>query len=288
MEKVILFGASELGKKAFKELKEKYDIKYFCDNDKNKIGKKIYDVEVIDSERLSELKDYTIIITSIYYLEICKQLNKMNITNYVCSFCIGTPMMKVINELLNRNINLSKINALEVFGAKGELHTLDYYTRVRSLQVWEYNRKLEHELRKNLPDANVKITDSFKEVKCTDKKYDMVVVDNSPGTYGDYCEHFNLFPQIYRVFNNEVILILNVLPKRTEESDNYQFTDCFNEKHNFYRKLFYSVNNPENIDIDYMAKVYKNISKLHGYNLEWYFSVKRTFVHYLVLKLNKI
>jgi len=36
VENVILFGASELGKKAFKELKGKYDIKYFCDNDKKR------------------------------------------------------------------------------------------------------------------------------------------------------------------------------------------------------------------------------------------------------------
>ncbi|WP_244834810.1 FkbM family methyltransferase [Clostridium sp. BJN0001] len=79
-KKVVLFGASELGKKAVNLLKEKYEIVYFCDNDIAKQGKKINNVLIISFNRLKEIyQDYEIIITSMYIKEISKQLKELKL-----------------------------------------------------------------------------------------------------------------------------------------------------------------------------------------------------------------
>ena len=80
-KKIILFGASELGKKALIYF-NKENVAFFCDNDINKIGIKINDIECIGFNKLLEIhKNYKIIITSMYEKEISEQLEKNNI-NY--------------------------------------------------------------------------------------------------------------------------------------------------------------------------------------------------------------
>lgn len=81
-KKIILFGASELGKKALTYFgKEK--VAFFCDNDVKKIGLQINEIKVIDFSKLLEVhKNYQIIITSMYEREISEQLEKHNINNY--------------------------------------------------------------------------------------------------------------------------------------------------------------------------------------------------------------
>ena len=81
-KKIILFGASQLGKKALIYF-NKENVAFFCDNDINKIGAKINDIEVIGFNKLLEIhKNYKIIITSMYEKEISEQLEKNNINNY--------------------------------------------------------------------------------------------------------------------------------------------------------------------------------------------------------------
>ncbi|HCL4449593.1 TPA: TDP-N-acetylfucosamine:lipid II N-acetylfucosaminyltransferase [Clostridium botulinum] len=83
-EKVIVFGASKMGEAAYILLKEKYEIIYFCDNAKNKWGKDFCGIEIISPQSLEKdgLKNIQVIITSMYYNEIGKQLENMGIKNY--------------------------------------------------------------------------------------------------------------------------------------------------------------------------------------------------------------
>ena len=85
MQKLILFGASNLGKKAYEDLHNIYDILYFCDNDKNKHGKEINGIEIISFEKLLKINNskITIIITSYYISEIEEQLIKASVYNYL-------------------------------------------------------------------------------------------------------------------------------------------------------------------------------------------------------------
>lgn len=89
MKKAILFGASSLGRDAYNILKNKYDIIFFCDNDKEKLGKKFCNKMVISPLELREHEVEEIIITSIYFIEILNQLRRMGLNNIKIFFMDG-------------------------------------------------------------------------------------------------------------------------------------------------------------------------------------------------------
>ncbi|WP_061329930.1 hypothetical protein [Clostridium botulinum] len=80
-EKVIIFGASQLGKIAFNVLKDRFHIKYFTDNDYKKWGNKFLDLDIIEPSKLIYYKNFKIIIASMYYGEISYQLKNMGLHN---------------------------------------------------------------------------------------------------------------------------------------------------------------------------------------------------------------
>ena len=47
------------------------------------------------------------------------------------------PMRRVVSKLEKR-MDLSNFDALELFGFTGEMHTQGYVKKIRSLVVWEY------------------------------------------------------------------------------------------------------------------------------------------------------
>ncbi len=82
--RIILFGAGKRGKEALEKY-GKVNVAYFCDNDKNKIGKRINDVEVITFEKLKDLysESYVIIVTLAYPCFVIGQLENAGITDYL-------------------------------------------------------------------------------------------------------------------------------------------------------------------------------------------------------------
>lgn len=82
--KIILFGAGINGEKALKRY-GKDNVVFFCDNDKNKIGKKIENVEIISFEKLKEIYSdaYVIIVTLASPCFVIGQLENAGITDYI-------------------------------------------------------------------------------------------------------------------------------------------------------------------------------------------------------------
>ncbi|MEW9093559.1 MAG: radical SAM protein [Clostridiaceae bacterium] len=81
MENVILFRASNLGEYAYNKLKNDNDIYFFCDNDSKKWRKKFCGIDIISTEELCKYKNYNIIITSMYWKEIYKQIDRLGFKN---------------------------------------------------------------------------------------------------------------------------------------------------------------------------------------------------------------
>lgn len=81
---IVLFGASNYGKKVVSLMKIKYKNIVFCDNDINKWDTFIEKYKIISPSQLLKMKDknYYIFISSMYYKSIAQQLDNMNINNY--------------------------------------------------------------------------------------------------------------------------------------------------------------------------------------------------------------
>lgn len=190
-----------------------------------------------------------------------------------------SPMQKVFRQLKRREVNVKRLHALEVFGGYGTLHTTDYARQVATLDVWELEAKREKSLRENLPMAEVKITDSYRELKNTYKRYDLIVIDNPVSVYGTHCEHFDVFPDVFRIAMDSTIIIMNVIPEINDIQSN--------EIHLARRKLFYKTNHPAKVTFSEMIECYEKLCLENGFSIEWYFAQKlsRTAVYSLVLKI---
>ncbi len=145
-------------------------------------------------------------------------------------------------------------------------------------------------MRKAFPYATIRITDSFEEIKRTPKKFDMVVADAWAGMFNDHCEHFELFPDVFRILSQSSILILNVIPEARRLSP----------KHAERRCAFYQVKDPTRIPLEVMVERYKAFAEECGFQVQWWFYKDRYFMYplrrkwlkkrlgFLVLKLQAI
>ncbi|WP_244834812.1 hypothetical protein [Clostridium sp. BJN0001] len=115
MEKIILFGASKKGKIAYNVLKEKYDICYFCDNDKNKWNTYFCNKKIISTDELLKYKEDKIIITSEYYGEISFQLKSYGLKNiYVFWYADINDITYKKKYFINKAVDLGIINNIKL------------------------------------------------------------------------------------------------------------------------------------------------------------------------------
>src|SRR5262249_45180630 len=149
-----------------------------------------------------------------------------------------------------------------VFGNSGDSHLKDYASLVSSLEIWEIDPRYERILRRNFPKAEVKITDSYKEIKTTSKKYNFIVIDNGTSTSSTSCEirceHFYLFLDIFRITMGSNVFILNVIPE-IDSVALKAYPYLFNDVQLLHRKNFYKTNHPEKITFEEMVEAYRKI-----------------------------
>lgn len=167
------------------------------------------------------------------------------------------------------------MHALEMFAAGGDRHTVDYQKFVCTLEAWELNPAYEDALRKNLPGARIRITDSFAELRKTSSRFDLIVIDNPMGLYGPaphYCDHYEVFtPSLFRIARETAVIVLNVAPffkkiSKTEEAGEYLSR----------RGAFYGTDHPEAIPLETMMTTYRQITAAAGFNVQWHCSARRT------------
>lgn len=204
-----------------------------------------------------------------------------------------SPMQELFRELKRRGVPLGQMDALELFGADGLRHTLDYYHSVRSLEIWEMDDKYLPGLRKNFPNARIKITDSFKEIESTSNTYNLLVSDEPGQVFGksqEYCEHFELLTKhLCRVARPSTLIILNAVPdplRQSPDANRYPTYPGYLEK----RGKFYGTDHPDQISIAEMIPAYRRVLSVNGFNLDWYVNVRRTIrggVNYLALKVSR-
>lgn len=196
------------------------------------------------------------------------------------------PIHKVI-RFLKKNNFLVMENTLEVFGYKGEYHTLDYLKNTGHLEIWEISQDCEASLKKNLPGATIKITDSYEEIKRTTKLYDTIIIDNHQGIFGNNkCEHFEIIEDCFKKLNKKSVLITNVIP--SIHKSKYDVTDDITKTHIQKRKDFYGHDTGTEIDLNFFEGFYRKMAENNGFKVSHVFFVKRNYLMtYIVLCLQR-
>jgi hypothetical protein len=193
-----------------------------------------------------------------------------------------SPMCAVIREVRRRGVAVEQCDALECFAFTGAMHTLDYARVVRNLEVWEINAAHESRLRKHFPGAQVRITDTYDELARSTRRFDMIVVDNSPA-HGSHIEHFDLFPGVFRLMKDSCVLVLDVIPSMNGRVRR-QYPEMFREEVLRTRAEFYGVADPRMLSEDALLAPYAACARRQGYELRWHFLRKRnSILTYLVL-----
>ena len=175
---------------------------------------------------------------------------------------------KVIDEIERRGADISKLDVLEVFAREGKWQIKYYADRVNSLTAWEYSEGFETGLRATLPKADIKICDSFKEIRTTKKKFDLIVSEGPIVCHGGYIEHFDLFPYAFRILKDHAFLAVEV----------YTSVNAYRKRHNrepvpdevlFARKEFYRPQcetDGDFIPLQEMEAQYRSIANMEGFD----------------------
>jgi len=192
------------------------------------------------------------------------------------------PMKEVVQRLETEfNFPLSEAAALELFAREGDWQTTSYAPSVKTLEAWEIDPQFYEGLRRNLPHAKIKITDTWKEIKATSQKYDLIVADAPQGIYGEHCEHFGLLPDIFRIANDGCVIVLNV----NVEPYNFQENSEWWRR----RKEYYRTEHPEKLELNSVIQHYKEILQENNVKMQWVFFQQRHvgFLYYLVMMIRR-
>lgn len=162
MKNIYIFGASEYGKRAYHELKERYQVIHFVDNSKRKQGTEFIDgITVVSPEQIELGEGREIVIASSYAHEIIKQLEDIGIFQYNIF-----PSLQLCGEqsYKNKDLAVSIDNACMCLYQKYkslDIETLsisDYskrYLKNKSLTtLYQYGRILYYILEKK-PDTEI-------------------------------------------------------------------------------------------------------------------------------------
>jgi hypothetical protein len=125
----------------------------------------------------------------------------------------GEAMLKICTRLKTEGINMGKLSALDFFAREGDWQTLVYAKEVGSLEAWEINPDFLPGLQRNLPNATLRIVDSYEYGSTTKKNFDFIVLDNPQATFGPekrYCEHFEALPIALRLLRPGALIIFNI------------------------------------------------------------------------------
>lgn len=182
-----------------------------------------------------------------------------------------TPIYLVQKGLLRKGVSLSELRALEVFGGTGLMHTADYLPRVRSLEAWELSPSKKPDLEKNLPTATVRIVDSYRQLRETDQRFGLIVADSWTQMFADHCEHFELFPEIFRPMEDFAVLVLNVMPEWRPAS--------YRPEHLQRRRAFYRRDDVTRIPPEALVERYRDLARENGFDIVWWFLKDRFFLY---------
>ena len=186
---------------------------------------------------------------------------------------------ELISKLAQKGVELEKFNALEMFGRNGTWHTSFFADKVKSIEIWEIDKKWRKKLEKNFPNSKIKILDSIKTIKEEEslEKFNLLLIDNPMNIFGqnqegskkNYCEHFEILPEISKIIQDESLVIFNI-NRCPFDYDKYPLWEQRREK-------FYSNTNTNNMSLEFLHEFYANLFQKMGFRTIFYINTVRIF-----------
>lgn len=194
----------------------------------------------------------------------------------------GQAMLRICQKLDDKGINLRNFKALEFFAREGDWQTQSYAKRVKELHAWEVDPVFEEKLKINLPNAIVRIGDSFR-MALEDIYYnyfDFIVFDNPQNVYGEYCEHFESLPLVEKLMTDDGIVIFNV----NLSPFNYDKSPVWQKR----RSDYYGCD-ASSLESIFLLNFYENEFKKQRFKVNFKFEEKRNheYLSYLVFSLSR-
>lgn len=195
-------------------------------------------------------------------------------------------MQRIVNYLQKEKcIDLSKLDAVEVFARTGDWVAKYYSDLVRSLEAWEIQKKYLDSLKKNLPNAIIRNVDSIKYMDICKNKFNLINIDNPQGIYGNnYCEIFDVLEKINRIIiptsTSVVIFLVNQNPYNVRNvnmifNDNYGMNDELFKTWYRRREKFYKINDASKLPDKFVYQFYFHFFDKLGFK---YILNKKVFV----------
>jgi hypothetical protein len=198
-----------------------------------------------------------------------------------------SPMQRLLRRLRRQGVELGSLNGIELFSGSGKRHTLDYASRIGRLEAWEIDPTCEAMLRRNVPNAAIRIVDTYQEIRRTSEHFDLIVVDNPATMHGGHFEHFDLFPDLFRLAGDSAVVLINVIPRIAANTPT-KFPNIFDERHLAARRQFYKAEQPENLSWTDIVSAYRQCAQAAGFEWEWSIRVRRHFVYYFAFKIRRL
>ena len=180
-------------------------------------------------------------------------------------------LIKIISHFEKSGYDFSNKRAVDFFAREGDWQTSILADKVCEITAFEIEEKYLNSLKKNLPNnAIIRIKDSIKSICEVKQNYDIIILDNPMGCFGEsgeYCEHFDIIEKTFNIMNSKCLLIFNVKTKP------YNFNN--NEKWKKRRNNFYGVSDSSNLSIEFFKDFYFNMIKENKRNIDGYLIVNR-------------
>ena len=163
------------------------------------------------------------------------------------------PMRRVCSRLAGIGIDLASYSALEFFAREGNWQTLSYASLVARLDAWELDPHFESALRHNLPNARIRIGNSFELAKSPQfaGQFDFIVYDNPQMIFGDrhqYCEHFEALETLPHLMKQRAVVLFDI----NREPFDYELFPDWQKR----RNEFYQVADASRLDEDFLMAFY--------------------------------
>lgn len=222
-EQIIIYGAGIMGTRVCNYLKSEYEIICFVDKDKNKWGMDIEGIKVHPPEVLKEQRDVLVVIASIFYHEILKDIKQYALKN-VCVFqaemkqYLPSDIMEHLDDhTIDLGYFLSKnpiMRCKELSFIPGGSGILDYFF-LKQLAEY-YSCKKYAEIGTYIGESANILTDCCEELYCItaplDAGYSMRSWCRIHGM-PDYSGRLTQDPRIKKFYTNSREFDFNIIPK---------------------------------------------------------------------------